>query len=249
MVDADGTEGIGNVGKGDATSLVLVFAVVAACLCADTLASFRRGDFSGRNGRAAACEGVVDVAMACATGGREGDIGVLGGLSSSAGLGRIGRVRNAGRPLSVVGEDGDPVGEGADVPGVERAGDINGVDFEGEGKSIGTEGGVVSISTLTTSQPSIDSEVADEESEDDMMLPIRLILELREALGNDCARACSRSRSLPFKDPNKRLTPKLSLRLIDLTCGGADMLLLSLLWANAVVRDSVTLLAHALGIL
>ena len=141
------------------------------------------------------------------------------------------------------------VGDAATASGVERSGDVGAVELELDTGD--------SASALTTSQPSADSEVEDES--EDTVLKLRSTAECIAVPGRDCARlwSRSRSRSFPFKEPKRRFTPKLSLRLPALL--GGDGLLLSVprlsgLWAlwpcpMAVVNDRVTLLAQALGIL
>ena len=108
-----------------------------------------------------------------------------------------------------------------------------------------------SASTLTTSQPSIDSEV-DDESEDETKLALRFTLDVSAAPASDFDWPCSRSFSLPFSPLNSLLTPKLSLRFSDLLgYGGAEKLLSAIaslsLPPSAFESDSVMLLASAIG--
>ncbi len=58
---------------------------------------------------------------------------------------------------------------------------------------------------------------AEDESDDETKLAYGYSPERSAVLGRDCERECSRS--LPFRVPNKRLTPKLSRRLVDFVLG------------------------------
>lgn len=131
---------------------------------------------------------------------------------------------NAWRACSVVGEVGDVETDS----GMDLAGDVGAVDWVLEWAEVleCTE----SSSTPTTSHPSMDS-VIDEESEEETKLAVKWTVEPGIGCGRDCERECSRSRSLPFREPNRRLTPKLSLRFSGLPfCTAATPSVFSLPW-------------------
>ena len=177
-----------------------------------------------------------------------GEVGVVG-LSRRAGPRRcrIGRLRKAERGLSV-GDEMELVGDGVHVSRLERAGDIGAVG-EWETECIESTD---PPSTLTTSHPSTDSDVVEDESDDDTKLALRLTVDVNAVLVGDCARNCSFSFSLPLSPPNNLFTPKLSLRFrgLWLAKGGAEKLLsliTSLSFPSAFVKESVMLLASAMG--
>lgn len=197
----------------------------------------------------------------------EGEVGVAGwgvtgdmvdvALSVSgsvAGRWRTGRLRNApaARALSEVGED---------ASGDKRAGDTGEADVGEVGAGLVLDdcglGLGLGLSLPTTSQPSTDSVV---DSEDE--------IEVEDGRSGSwaysCSRCRSRSRSFPFNEPKRRFTPKLSLRfrfapsnkfVVDIGGGldaAVDVLEVEggdLCGPRTVASESVTLLAHALGIL
>ncbi len=152
-------------------------------------------------------------------------------------------MRKAERELSV-GDETELVGEDARASGFERAGEVGAVDEFDPDCTESTD----SASMLTTSHPSIDSD-AEDESEEDTKLALRLTVDVNVALVGDCERKCSFS--LPFSPPNNLFTPKLSLRFRDLLeYGGAEKLLsliASLSFPSAFAKESVMLLASAMG--
>ena len=129
----------------------------------------RKGDFSGRYGRAEVGDADFGGVVVTATGdmaGNGGEVGVRG-LSSGAERWRRGLLRNAWRAASDVGEDGDAVVDS----GTDRAGEVGAVElFECDVECVDWEltDSPSMVSTLTTSQPSASD--AEDESDDEMKL-------------------------------------------------------------------------------